>query len=390
MSRYLTFACFITLFLVFLVIFSVPSFAQMGGGPPRGGGGFPGGGPGRGGGGGGGGMGGLAGLLGGGGGGGGGLGSLVERFIGSGGGGAGGGSLIQRLLGGGGGGVPGGGDFNFNRRSSSSLLNTTDPLVPGFGEPTLMSSVPAFGQRVESRNSPFASSSFGSNDPQKKIDDAAQQLMSRYDKDKNGVIERRTNEWRDMKIDPNLLDLNKDGVITLDEIKRYLAVQGKGGNPESGGGKIFTSYSTAYEHLPEGVPSWFLERDTDNDGQLTLFEYANGQMMTEAIAKEFEFLDLNNDGILTIDECYQAIKAEEEAKLKAKTDEREKSRTTATSSTPERGNSPDGNRPRGDGRGGNRNRNDRGGNDRGDRPDRGGGDRPDRGGGNRPDRGNRP
>lgn len=251
------------------------------------------------------------------------------------------------------------------RQSSQTTATTTDPLVPGFGESTVQPLVPAFGQRVQTVTSFTATSGSisSASDSQRKIDDAAQKMMERYDKDQNNLIEKSTNEWAELKIDSNQIDLNRNNVITLDEIKRYLTNQEKGLKPEQTVGKIFTTYTTTYEHLPEGVPSWFLDRDKDNDGQLTLIEFANDQPITKAVIGEFEgFLDLNNDGILTVEECYQALKAEEEAKQKAKQAEQVKS---TGRSDPGRGDRGD----RGD-RGGRR------GNSGGDRPRGGDRDQP--------------
>ncbi|MDR1960126.1 MAG: hypothetical protein LBQ54_13965 [Planctomycetaceae bacterium] len=248
-----------------------------------------------------------------------------------------------------GGGIPGGGfpSGNFrdlipsrsgSSRSSESNNWSADPLVPGFGETTLLPAVPAFGQRVMTGNSfPISGGSSAvsaAEESRKKTEDAVQKFISRYDKDKNNLIEKRTDEWKDLKIDTNLIDPNHDMVITPDELRNYFAAQTNGGNSNGAANKVFTTYSTAYEHLPEGVPPWYLDRDKDHDGQLSLFEYANIQTITREIAEEFEFLDLNNDGILTVSECYQAIKAKEEAEQKTKEQEkRDKEKASKPSNT---------------------------------------------------------
>ena len=53
--------------------------------------------------------------------------------------------------------------------------------------------------------------------------------------------------------------------------------------------------------LPAGVPSWFLERDRDGDGQLTLGEYGATRSVTRL--REFQTLDHNRDGVLTAREA---------------------------------------------------------------------------------------
>ena len=199
-----------------------------------------------------------------------------------------------------------------------SSTKATNLLVPEFGESVTYSKVLSFGERMETKGTLQNVSAGGSNADQiqRKIDETAQQIMNRYDRDKNGSIDKATGEWDNLKIDTGKADINRDGRITMDELKTFIGNQLRGG---SGGAKQFTVYSTTYEHLPEGVPAWFTERDKDNDGQLTLLEFANGQPLTEAIIGEFEnFLDLNNDGLVTVAECYTAIKAKEEIERKQK------------------------------------------------------------------------
>jgi len=192
----------------------------------------------------------------------------------------------------------------------------TNPLVPEFGESTTYPKVLSFGERMEAKATVqnVSTGSANADQIQRRIDETAQQIMNRYDRDKNGSIDKATGEWNNLQIDTNKADINRDGRITMDELKVLIGNELRGG---SGGAKRFTVYSTTYELLPEGVPAWFTERDKDNDGQLTLLEFANGQPLTEAIIDEFEnFLDLNNDGIVTVAECYTAIKAKEELERK--------------------------------------------------------------------------
>ncbi len=248
-------------------------------------------------------------------------------FPGGGGGFPGGGPNMQGRGGfpGGGGGFPGGGfpgggfpGMAFPQRRSETATTTAAPLVPEFGETVAASpAVLKFGDYAETISTSGAMRSIAvtaqDDTLQKQINDQAQQLMTRYDKDKNGMIEKSTGEWSNIRIDTNVADTNRDGRITLDELRVYVGNQLRGG---TGGAKVFTSYATTYEHMPEGIPSWFTDRDKDNDGQLTLFEYANGQPITDGMVSEFEWLDLNNDGIATLAECYSAIKTKEELERK--------------------------------------------------------------------------
>ncbi len=61
------------------------------------------------------------------------------------------------------------------------------------------------------------------------------------------------------------------------------------------------TYLTATQRLPEGLPDWFLRLDADQDGQISMHEYAT--TWTDAKAAEFAKYDLNGDGIVTPDEC---------------------------------------------------------------------------------------
>jgi Ca2+-binding EF-hand superfamily protein len=52
--------------------------------------------------------------------------------------------------------------------------------------------------------------------------------------------------------------------------------------------------------LPSGLPDWFIERDKNGDGQLTLDEFAPDGSAAER--RRFHELDKNGDGVITPDE----------------------------------------------------------------------------------------
>jgi hypothetical protein len=56
--------------------------------------------------------------------------------------------------------------------------------------------------------------------------------------------------------------------------------------------------------LPKGLPKWFKELDKDGDGQIALYEWREGGRDFE----EFDVLDLNGDGFITIDEVQRHLK----------------------------------------------------------------------------------
>ena len=60
-------------------------------------------------------------------------------------------------------------------------------------------------------------------------------------------------------------------------------------------------FASPQERLPKGLPSWFIERDEDMDGQVSMAEFA--KEWTDAKVKEFFRYDKNRDGIITPEEC---------------------------------------------------------------------------------------
>ena len=57
-------------------------------------------------------------------------------------------------------------------------------------------------------------------------------------------------------------------------------------------------------NLPKDIPSWFTAMDTDKDGQVGLYEWkAQGRPQSE-----FQALDLNGDGFITVEEAMRTVK----------------------------------------------------------------------------------
>jgi Ca2+-binding EF-hand superfamily protein len=59
------------------------------------------------------------------------------------------------------------------------------------------------------------------------------------------------------------------------------------------------------ERLPKGLPDWFAQKDINRDGQVMMAEYAT--QWTNDTAEEFQKQDLNNDGVITSEECLKAL-----------------------------------------------------------------------------------
>ena len=64
-------------------------------------------------------------------------------------------------------------------------------------------------------------------------------------------------------------------------------------------------WSTAAQHLPKGLPDWFLKK-ADADGQITMAEFTD--RWTPELVAEFEKYDLNHDGIITAAEVLKGAK----------------------------------------------------------------------------------
>ena len=65
-------------------------------------------------------------------------------------------------------------------------------------------------------------------------------------------------------------------------------------------------FNVPARRLPTGLPNWFTLRDEDGDGQLTLSEFAPKPKASDL--EEFRRYDLNDDGVITAEECVRAMK----------------------------------------------------------------------------------
>lgn len=144
------------------------------------------------------------------------------------------------------------------------------------------------------------------------------------DKNNDGVL--------DVEEMPELLrnekdkwDSNNDGFIDLEEFKPFYRARmahengekhgGRGPGTGAGGGpRVIITPPTPQElskkptvyragKLPKGIPSWFVELDTDEDGQIGLYEWKKSGRPIQ----EFLDMDRNNDGFLTIDEVMRYL-----------------------------------------------------------------------------------
>lgn len=154
---------------------------------------------------------------------------------------------------------------------------------------------------------------------ERRVREFAEGLLKRYDTNKNGKLEKE--EWTQMRGDWREADRNGDSVITLDELtarmiefgqRGWSRDRGPGDRGPSGGssnssmsasGSSRKSYRflSPLERLPKGLPDWFLRKDANEDGQITMAEYST--IWSDALAEEFAKYDLNSDGVITPTEC---------------------------------------------------------------------------------------
>jgi subtilisin-like proprotein convertase family protein/Ca2+-binding EF-hand superfamily protein len=115
----------------------------------------------------------------------------------------------------------------------------------------------------------------------------AETLMRRHDTNRDGHLD--TLERRNMGIASTAPDSDKDREIDRSELARWLAEQ----------------ESERLRKLPQELPSWFVARDADEDGQVTMAEFADE--WTDEKLDEFLGYDVNQDGIIVPGECLAAV-----------------------------------------------------------------------------------
>ncbi len=215
------------------------------------------------------------------------------------------------------------------RPSSASYDNSSEPLVPGFGNEFNTCPVFGFGKDATDRL------------PAVEVSDAderqAQIMLRHLDKDRDRVISREEADRQPAMYNLFKSDADRNGKIDIEELAQYYARErlvrearrnefnarraagqsASPGGPGNGGSGPSNNSSngdageaasrpvyrirTVEERLPAGLPTWFRDRDADGDGQVMMAEFATD--WTDELAGEFSRLDRNGDAIITPEEC---------------------------------------------------------------------------------------
>lgn len=240
-----------------------------------------------------------------------------------------------------GGGPPGGdwrgrdsgrGSSGGNESSSySSRVTKVEPLVPGFGVPTVSTPPPGFGAEGQ-----LFTMNITEEDRRE-----AERSFRYYDRNQDGKIDAEEMGRSRYGSDLPMYDRNRDGVITMNEMEyRYARRRmentqdnrSRSGPPggdrreddhrrdrsrdagsdeqQATGADDKTAERKSYrrrppiERLPEGIPDWFPRDDADGDGQIAMNEFSAS--WTEGVLAEYNQFDLNRDGLITPSECMAA------------------------------------------------------------------------------------
>lgn len=175
--------------------------------------------------------------------------------------------------------------------AAASTVVAEEPAKLTFGAPRAAERGLAF-DRAGGR--PLAPSAASARDR-----DYARGLLTKYDKNGDRVLDR--DEWQSMRGEPEKADLNRDGRLTFDEVAVRAAQNRRESEAKRGGAPPTDRRSyrlkTPTEKLPEGLPSWFAQRDRDGDGQVAMHEWSRA--WSAATARDFASKDPNGDGIIT-------------------------------------------------------------------------------------------
>lgn len=164
----------------------------------------------------------------------------------------------------------------------------------GFGKPKVMSVGPGFGA---SKTASAPGTSFAPTERDRKW---AENALKKYDKNRDGSVTEAELDKSRIAI----YDKNDDAKVDLNELIAFSQ-----GAPKSPTGAPLTKKSyrllSAAEKLPEeGLPSWFNDRDRDDDGQVSMHEWSRS--WNSSTVRDFTSKDADGDGIITVGEALES------------------------------------------------------------------------------------
>lgn len=211
-----------------------------------------------------------------------------------------------------------GGSRDDERQALNEAMQVPPPLVPGFGaEESTPEPLLGFGPAAE-----WMAVTVTPADIQ-----AAEDALRRYDRNRDGYLSGNeiSSRWTGNPMD---FDRNGDGKLSLNELAvraarmrvareeivtvdpsprdedRWRDRDRADEIPDPYHGR--QSFAMAPRQLPDGLPSWFAERDADGDQQVSMAEFAS--RWTPQLVEEFQNFDLNGDGVITVAECLEAVR----------------------------------------------------------------------------------
>jgi hypothetical protein len=143
-------------------------------------------------------------------------------------------------------------------------------------------------------------------------DFAAESLFRQLDQNQDGVL--NYDEMPDsLRQELSKWDLDSNGLVDLEEFKAFYKARMAQLQAERGGQPGAPGETPTEEDkkpvvwragkLPKELPPWFRQMDTDNDGQVGLYEWkrAGGKV------DDFFAIDINSDGFITVEEALRSV-----------------------------------------------------------------------------------
>jgi Ca2+-binding EF-hand superfamily protein len=208
----------------------------------------------------------------------------------------------------------GGRDSTDTRQAADDAL-MPELLVPGFGTEETPEPLLGFGATAEMLSVPVTA------DDQREADER----MRRYDRNKDGFLTKDELSSR-FSGNPMDFDRNRDGKISVSELAVRYARRREGeeqarskkddqrrdrrGDEKQAEVPDVYNQRQSYRVMtarqtPDGVPGFFVDKDANTDGQVTMAEFSS-DWNDETLTKFFQS-DLNRDGVITADEALRSV-----------------------------------------------------------------------------------